>query len=240
MKKYLPVLLGLALTTSTLHADLIDLSTDFPAGTPLVMNAGGTSGPMTINIVNNSNPPQDFMAAFQIALTIVPAGGAAGALTFHTPAAGSGGAVPPAFTIPSGSSGEPPNYIFAGNNTQFGGIQGTNTGSGLTANDIADNPVHVPTSGSNLLAVTFAASPDASGLFGVFALRGNLNTAWTDSNAGTQFFVNVPDGTGQVEIGEVRVIGATAAVPEPYSMILVALAVSVLLVYRRAGGVNPL
>ena len=49
--------------------------------------------------------------------------------------------------------------------------------------------------GANLLQMDFAATSNASGLFGVYALEGNRLTEWTDGNANDQFFTNVPDGS---------------------------------------------
>ena len=60
----------------------------------------------------------------------------------------------------------------------------------------------------------FLASSNASGLFGIYALEGAALTQWTDSNLNTQFFTNVPDGTGMVLIGEVSVV------PEPSALVL--------------------
>src|SRR5262249_43261161 len=75
--------------------------------------------------------------------------------------------------------------------------------------------------GANLLQIDFRASAGASGLFGIYALEGAGTTQWTDANFTTQFFTNVPNGTGMIRIGEVLVL---QAVPEPSSIVLMGLA----------------
>ena len=91
--------------------------------------------------------------------------------------------------------------------------------------------VPVPGSpGANLLQMDFLASSNASGLFGIYAVEGAANTQWTDPTVTTQFFTNVPDGTGMVLIGEVLVTGQ--AVPEPSSLGMLGLAVTTLTGWR--------
>jgi hypothetical protein len=199
MKKFLLSVVFFSLLGGASRAGLT-LFTSNPPGTPLDMSAGTTSGPMLASVVSD-NPPNDIMAAWQFALTILPESGARGTLMFQDPATGT----PP----------NPPDYIFGSNGL---GISATNGGNTLTANDFfnpsAGAGVPVPGSpGANLLQMDFLASSNASGLFGIYALEGNANTVWTDSNSNTQFFTNVPDGTGTVLIGEVDVM--SSAVPEP-------------------------
>ena len=138
-------------------------------------------------------------------LAIVADAGATGTLTFQDPATGT----PP----------NPPNYIFGGNGL---GIVVVNGGSELSGNDFFDPSVGpgaaVPGSpGASLLDLTFLASSGASGVFGIYALEGAALTQWTDANVTTQFFTNVPDGTGRVRIGEVVI---TQAIPEPSGLVL--------------------
>jgi hypothetical protein len=203
MKKLILSFASLCLLACGASAGVV-LSTSNPPGTPLSMNPGSTSGQMLVNVVSD-NPPNDVMAAWNVTLAIVPEPGATGTLTFQDPATGT----PP----------NPPNYIFDGNGL---GIVATNTGSQLNANDFFDPSggpgAVVPGSpGANLLAMDFLASPNASGLFGIYALEGAALTQWTDANSTTQFFTNVPDGTGMVLIGEVEVLGV---VPEPSALVL--------------------
>ena len=166
------------------------------------MSAGTTSGPMLASVVSD-NPPNDVMESWNFQLKIVPDAGASGTLTFQDPATGT----PP----------NPANYVFGANGL---GIVAINSGSTLSANDFFDPSVGpgapVPGApGANLLQMDFLASSNASGLFGIYAVEGAALTQWTDSNFTTQFFTNVPDGTGMVRIGEVLV--SSSAVPEPSS-----------------------
>jgi PEP-CTERM motif len=209
MKKLILSFALLVLLAGTARAGL-DLSTSNPPGTPLTMSAGTTSGPMLVNVVSD-NPPNDIMAAWNFQLVIRPDSGALGTLTFQDPATGA----PPI----------PPNYIFGSNGL---GIAVTNGGSTLSANDFFDptvgSGVPVPGSpGANLLQMDFLASASASGLFGIYAVEGAASTQWTDSNLNTQFYTNVPSGTGVVQIGEVLVAQAQS-VPEPSSLAMLGLA----------------
>ncbi len=207
MKKLILSIAFLSLLAGSARAGLV-LSTSNPPGTPLTMSAGTTSGPMLVNVVSD-NPPNDVMAAWNFKLEIIPDAGASGTLTFQDPATGT----PPI----------PPNYVFGSNGL---GIAATNGGSTLSANDFVDpnvgSGVSVPGSpAANLLQMDFLASSNASGLFGVYAVEGAATTQWSDSSPNTQFFTNVPDGTGLVRIGDVLVQNA---VPEPSSLGLLGLA----------------
>lgn len=207
MKKLILSIAFLSLLAGGGRAGVV-LGTSNPPGTPLLMSAGTTSGPMLVNIVSD-NPPNDIMAAWNFKLEIIPDSGASGTLTFQDPATGT----PPI----------PLNYVFGSNGL---GIAATNGGSTLSANDFFDPSVGVgvPVPGSpgaNLLQMDFLASSNASGLFGVYAVEGAATTQWSDSNLTTQFFTNVPDGTGLVRIGDVLV---QHAVPEPSSLGLLGLA----------------
>ena len=181
------------------------IGTSNPPASPLLMSAGTTSGPMSVNVVSN-NPPNDVMAAWNFQIEIIPNAGATGTLTFQTPA--------------TGTPANPPSYIFGPNGL---GISATNSVNILNANDFY-NPgvgagVPVPgLPGANLLQETFHASSNASGLFGIYADEGTALTQWTDSNFVTQFFTNVPSGTGRVLIGDVLI--PSLAVPEPSSLVL--------------------
>ncbi len=132
---------------------------------------------------------------------IIPNAGDTGVLTFQDPA--------------TGIAANPANYIFA--NTGLG-IVAANSTNVLSANDFFD-PAAGPgaavpgTPAANLLSLDFHASPAASGLFGIYAVEGTALTQWTDSNFTTQFFTNVPNGTGTVRIGDVLI-----PVPEPASL----------------------
>jgi hypothetical protein len=212
MKKLFLSFALLSLLVGGARASVI-LGTGNPPGTPLTMSAGTTSGLMSVTVVSD-NSPNDVMAAWQFQLEILPEGSGAGTLTFQDPA--------------TGAAPNPTNYIFANGL----GIATTNTGSALSANDFDLNggTAVAGGAGANLLQMDFLASSDASGLFGVYAVRGVANTEWTDSNANTQFFSNVPDGTGAVLIGEVDVTpaGGLPTAPEPNSLTLLGTCATIL------------
>jgi hypothetical protein len=204
MKKLLLSLILFTLVTNGAQAGIV-LGTSNPSGTPLVMSAGSTSGPMLVNIASD-NAPNDVMAAWNITLTIIPDAGARGTVAFQDPA--------------TGTSANPSNYIFGVNGL---GIAVVNNGSTLSANDffmgIAPG-VSVPgTPGANLLQMDFLASSNASGLFGIYASEGAALNEWTDGNGNAQLFTNVPDGSGLVLVGSALISGV---VPEPTSLVLLA------------------
>ena len=213
MKKLIPCFAILVLLSGSAQAGVV-LSTSNPSGTPLTMSAGSISGTMLVSVASD-NPPNDVMAAWNLQLEIVPNSGAAGTVTFQDPATGT----PP----------NPPGYIFGSNGL---GIAVTDGGSMLNANDFFDPTIgpgaSVPGApGANLLQLDFLASSNASGSFGIFALEGSANSLWNDSNLNPQFFTDVPDGTGMVQIGAV-VIAQVQSVPEPSSVVLLGLAGTVL------------
>jgi hypothetical protein len=202
MKKLILSFIFLSLVASTAKGDFM-LGTDYPAGTPLTMAAGSTSGLMSVNVSGNTSG--DAMLSWQFNLVIAPEGGAAGTLVFQDPG--------------TGIVTNPANYVFTSGNTA--GISVTNSGSQLSANDFDYSFEGFSGLGGNLLQMDFLASGDASGVFGIYALEGQANSVWTDSNLNTQLFTNVPDGTGMVLIGEVDVTGGVpSAVPEPSSLTL--------------------
>jgi PEP-CTERM motif len=203
MKKLFLSCIFLSLLAAGARAGVV-LGTDYPPGTPLMMSAGTTSGPMLVNVVSD-NPPNDIMTGWNLQLTVLPDAGANGTVTFQDPA--------------TGTPSNPANYIFGGNGL---GISVTNGGSVLSAGDFFDPNVGlgapVPGApGANLLKMDFLASSNASGLFGVYANEGRGLTQWTDANLTTQFFTNAPDGTGLVRIGEILI---PQSVPEPTSLML--------------------
>ena len=164
MRKFILTFACFAVFSGSSQAGLM-LVTSSPPGSPLVMSAGTTSGPMLVSVLSD-NPPNDVMSAWNFNVTILPVSGATGTLTFQDPATGT----PP----------NPGNYIFGADGL---GIAVTNGGSQLSANDFfcAGLGVTVPgTPGANLLQMDFQASSNAVGLFGIYSLEGAALTQWTD------------------------------------------------------------
>lgn len=218
MKNLLFCLAFLSLTAGSARAGLV-LSTTNPPGTPLNMSAGSISGPMLMNVASD-NPPNDVMSAWQVQLEIIPIAGATGTLVFNDPA--------------TSTPAHPPGYVFGANGLD---LTANNLGTSLGAYDFYDTSVapgvSVPGSpGASLLQMTFSASSDASGLFGIYAEEGLANTLWTDASFTNQLFTNVPDGTGTVLIGEVQLPVQTGTVPEPSSLALLAFSGATLLAWQ--------
>ena len=94
----------------------------------------------------------------------------------------------------------------------------------LLANDFNGTATgsYVPTTGANLLQLTAQSSPSGFGTWGLFAIQGAANTAWTNaaSTPATIPFVNVP----LTPVGGMVRIGTFTVTPEPASCTLIALA----------------
>ena len=217
MKKLILSFALLGLLAGDARAGLV-LATEYSPGTPLIMNAGTTSGPMLVNVVSD-NPPNDVMAAWNFQLMIVPDV----RRDRHADVPG------------SREPGRRPSRPTTSSAVTASASRSLNGRSTLSANDFFDPNVGpgVPVPGApgaNLLQMDFLASSNASGLFGIYAMEGAALTQWTDSNLNTVFFTNVPDGTGLVQIGEILI--STQSVPEPSSLGLLGLAVATLAGWR--------
>lgn len=216
MKMLLSLVL-LALTASGARAGFI-LGTSNPPGTPLVLSGGSSSGPMFVTVTSTGSPND--MADWQFRLVIIADVGSTGGLTFQTP--GIGNSTPP----------NPPSYIFGNHGAGISATVGSG-GTQLDANDF-DNNLGTSISGSaNLLQVSFTATSSASGVFGIYAVRGSARTLWDDglSTNNPQFFSNVPNGSGTVRIGEVSVqtTGPVTPAPAPSGLTLIILGVITLI-----------
>ena len=144
----LPVLIiTMFLVRGGVQAGMITIGSDAPPGSPLLVNPGTTSGPMLVNVTNDTSPDDtaDFMAGWQATLRIVPDAGAAGTLSFN-------GAATPA------------NYVFAAINTL--GMSVTNSGNELLAFDF-----NFPFSGG-IQVPTAWASPRAGSRWDAHQTRG--------------------------------------------------------------------
>lgn len=186
-----------ALEGRVLLAVDLALGTDFPAGNPLVIEAGAVSaGSMALNVMRTSGPgsSDDNLAGWQAELMIVPDAGASGTVGFHSVSLGS-------------------SYILGSPSALFSPDVTTTT----TANDTVfgfdvefpfSGGVEVPTApGAGLLAFDFVASAGANGSFGVYAT--SSRSLWSDSAAvSTTHSFDRTDG----KIGEIRVSSLVVSV----------------------------
>ena len=195
--------LALALVAPVARADQLTLG----ASTPLLIIPPGGTGSLNITVTNNVpvDPPAVQMAGWQFTLVVVPDPGATGTISFTNPMAG-----PPA-------NPAPPNYVFPAGTSFFNGPfvsypppPPPPAPPPLRALDfVLFQPAQVPIApGANLATINFMASAATTGTFGLFALQGAANTAWSDS-VGDRFFVNVPNAAGMTRLGTI------SPVPEP-------------------------
>jgi hypothetical protein len=213
MKRFLLALAVLLLLAGPSHAITIDLFTDAPPGSPLLMGAGAVSGsPMTFGAIADapSAGPSDNLSGWQLTLVITPLAGATGSVQFlaaATPAS---------------------DYVFDGTSS-LGVSSAISTTS--TANDTLIGfdfqfpflgGVAVDTSGDNLMEMIFQSSGDASGTFGVSALPIPFSE-WTDSappSPQARQWGNVGEPTQLGEILIDRNGGSGTPIPEPTSGVL--------------------
>ena len=96
MKRFVLSVLVLFVSGVGARAGVV-LGTDYPSGSPLIMSAGTTSGPMFVNVISD-NPPNDIMAGWNATFEVIPESGASGTVTIQDPA--------------TGFTSNPPNYVF--------------------------------------------------------------------------------------------------------------------------------
>lgn len=126
----------------------------------------------------------------------------------------------------------PINYLLAG---RSGGVTPAFAGPASSIEPIGDTDsmftgIVVPGAGKNLLATTFVASPDAEGLFRIFAVPDQFTGAnWFSSDfLNARDFENVPFDGEPVEIGSIMIV------PEPSTVLLASqIAVGLVLFTRR-------
>ncbi len=155
-----------------------------------------------------------------LGLEIVPESGAVGTVDFATA------------TIPT------TNYLLGANSL---GLLPAPTLPATTIPTIADadgdpvgSGVLVPTTGANLLALTFSASGGAQGVFDILATPYDTSTntptsgdgsSWGDANANQYNYSNFsPTAPVPVVLGTLTIPAVMSAVPEPGSALLVLLA----------------
>ena len=178
----------------------LNLTTSAPPGDALRVQPQSVSSPLALHVSNSvsTDPPSEFLTGWQLRLTIEPGPGASGSVEFASA------------TLPA-------NYVFDG--TSSFGLIANVSGDTLTATDFNfpySGGVQVPGgAGANLLSVTFSASSDAYGVFGVFAFGGVGNSQWTDALQpvqATRAFANIPTDGSPFQIGAL-VVG----IPGDYS-----------------------
>ena len=185
----------------------LSISFDDPAS-PSVHNIQWnttSASPVMVFGIDNITSTTDKLYGWQLGLEIVPESGATpGGLRFKTA------------TLPT-------SYLLEG---RSGGLTPSFSGPAATISVIGDTDgpytgVLVPSSGKNLLQVSFDALPGASGLYDIKAVPDLFNGSNWFSDVGgfaARDFVNVPFGGGAVELGTVNV----SSTPEPSTMALLA------------------
>ena len=167
--------------------------------------------------VENISGTDDPLSAWQLRIKIVPDENATGLVEFN-------------------SATEPPDYLLADRSI---GIVVAFFGPPNTVGLMGDDDqfffgVEVPPSGTNLLRVDFAASPDALGRFDIVVLPHQPGveegTAWFYLNLDTfevetRDFENIPFGGGPLTVGSVTVV------PEPSTIVLLTLGTTSFLCY---------
>jgi hypothetical protein len=174
------------------------------------MTAGTQSGTFTTIPVFDAGGAAVQMSGWQLAIRIVPLGGATGTVTVDVPSR----AYQPGHIIADPFPAAAP-YTVA--NTPLPG----DTVFGSNSNSFSAYTVNA--SGQNLLGLKFNASGLASGNFDIRLVEVNENSYWTDAAFVNQaFFVNGTPLTlqtpGSLSLGTISV--SAAAVPEPSSLLL--------------------
>ncbi|MEX2112999.1 MAG: hypothetical protein WD845_07420 [Pirellulales bacterium] len=173
--------------------------------------------PSATHVVGIENPgaSTDPLFAWSLGLEIVPDASATGTLEFAS------ATVPNEYLLAGRSGGLIP--PFAGPSTSIAPIGDS---------DALFTGILVPGTGKSLLASTFVASPDAQGLFRIFAVGDPFTGSnWFSSDfQNTRSFANAPFTGGPVEIGSITIV------PEPSSLLLGGqLIVATMLLAWRAG-----
>ena len=196
----------------------INLITDKPIGTPLVMDAGTVSLGNTM-IVSINSDAADGLLGWQTTLWILPTGGV-GDVGFN-------------------QTFQPMNYVFGARQFYSEDLTFPANNDGMFAFDpnIAGGgmllpPVVIPgPPGLNLNELDFVASAGASGLFGVFAVGGTGRSEWTDQSFNAVLFDNInPTPDSHTQIGEIFINAAPPVIPEPGTALLGVISLGILCV----------
>jgi PEP-CTERM motif len=202
-------LLGLAVVTPARGGSLLLGTGQDLSWTPSTQPSSPT---FTVSVQNPGGSVTEQVLAWSLGLAITPEAGAAGVLSFAT-------------------ATQPSDYLFASDSSGISQSPPTSPVQ-LLANDIAtDNGQVVPSSGANLLALTFLASAGAHGVFDIVAYGNSVSGSYWIPNSSTfpttpfgnaPFASNDPTGFGSpVTLGTLTVI-QPSSVPEPDSLVLLA------------------
>jgi RNA polymerase sigma-70 factor, ECF subfamily len=182
------------------------------SGEDQAWSGSGTSPAFTVGIENNGVTGTDFLAGWSLGLSISPESGAVGSLSFATA------------SLPS-------DYLLDGNSEVESGLGFLPSNPSLPASSILpigdvtnSGGVTVPSSGDNLLALSFVTGPGTtSGVFDILAVTNPQLTLsyWTENNSSftSVAFGNFTTGTEPVLLGTVTI--GVAAAPEPNSAVIV-------------------
>jgi len=155
--------------------------------------------PTFVVSISDSTDAIDALVSWQLGLTIVPGDFAIGTLQFATATA-------------------PSDYLLAGVSSGIAPALGAATDTIDAIGDFHSalgGTVDVPQAPNfkNLLATTFVASPDASGVFYITAVGGEFRSAWFDANDVHPY--------GNVPFDESAILGRVIVrIPEPNAALL--------------------
>ena len=160
---------------------------------------------MTVEVTSDdpAPPESENLTAWQLTLTIVPERGASG-------------------TVSIANVLQATRYLLEGINLGFrytvtGGATVRDTLVAFDLNFPFSGGARVPVTGSGLMDVSFAASANAAGTFGLYATPDVGSSEWSDNTEGqsaARAFENLPAGAA-VRIGEIRVVPESAGGFDP-------------------------
>jgi hypothetical protein len=199
--------LGLAIVTPAKGGSLALGTGESLSWTPSTQPSSPT---FTVSVENPGGAVTEQVIAWSLGLAIVPEAGASGTASFAT-------------------ATQPSNYLFASDSSGISQSPPTSPVQ-LLANDVAtDTGQVVPSTGANLLALTFSATAGAHGVFDIVAYGNSVAGSYWIPNTATfpttafgnaPFASNDPTGFGApVTLGTLTLV-LPSSVPEPHSAIL--------------------